>query len=186
MAMKFVFTKRSGMNSRFSGLLTSFLLLLNLNPIAYSKNISETETTWKTQKNCDIPGESLQSFSKISNEDCELKCKSHTNCQAYVYVSGWQKCFLKRQSKPRADLTFLSADVFKGGRGVGEPQIKIDFDHNGKDLKRLELDQVEDCVKACQQENACQAITYLKGYRVCWLKHSGGQLRPKVFSCGWK
>jgi hypothetical protein len=78
------------------------------------------------------------------------------------------------------------AETQKTSSKVGEIKLNVDYDHSGKDIKRLVLDEAKACAKACREEKACAAFTFIDGYRVCWLKKTGGRLRPKVFHCGVK
>ncbi len=142
-------------------------------------------STWDVVENCDIPGPFLQEFKTSSREECQQRCVENQSCKSLVYVSGWNKCWLKAETKKHARLRFISGELdakheYQNGSG------RADHDHAGKDLQRLVLDQVDKCGQACAENKDCAAFTYLEGYRVCWLKKAGGKYLSKVFSCAFK
>jgi len=137
------------------------------------------------KENCDVPGESLQIINSLSQKECQRSCDNEKNCKGFVYITGWKRCLLKDQMNKQVKLQLISGELdenrkFDGGR------LKFDSDHTGKDLERKVLDQADLCAEACISRADCQAFTFLEGYRVCWLKAGGGQLKEKTFRCATK
>lgn len=145
------------------------------------------QVQWQLSKNCDLPAASLASLKKSTVDECQKTCEDHKNCAAFVFVSGWQRCFLKESAARQARIQLLSGELSsEANRAFDKKDIKVDFDHTGKDLERIVLDKVEDCAKACLARSDCYAFTYIDGYRVCWLKAGGGKFQEKIFQCGVK
>ncbi|MFW7380895.1 MAG: PAN domain-containing protein [Oligoflexus sp.] len=146
---------------------------------------SESMKEWEIKENCDIPSESISSKKMLSVLDCQKFCETEAKCRSFVFVSGWQRCFLKNQFAKQASIRFISADLPAAAKAeFSEASLHTDHDHSGKDLKRLVLEQAIECGRACQKQDDCNAFTFIDGYRVCWLKSAGGRLSKKIFYCG--
>lgn len=145
-------------------LVIGFSILNILNTSAYS---------W--QKNCDIVGKNLGNVKAKSQEECLTECNSRDECQAGVYITGWKKCFLKSQAERSVELTMKS--------GLKKGSIKNNSDFSGKDIKSVIKKTAEACQKSCEQEELCQAFTYIAGYDTCWHKKAEGRFYEKIFYC---
>ncbi len=154
--------------------LTIILLLIASNSQAQDREFT-------IRANCDIPSPVLHSLAKKTQSECQTACRADSSCQAFVHISGWERCNLIGKHKNPATITFISAEKDAAGQLQAAQKNK---DHSGKDLRKVDSQSWEACVQACNQDAACRAITYIEGYRACWLKASGGKLRDKTFSCG--
>ncbi|RZJ81286.1 MAG: hypothetical protein EOO20_25300, partial [Chryseobacterium sp.] len=157
-----------------------FFILLFLIPLR-----TASAKTWSTTENCDMPSASLQEIKTATREECQTRCLENEKCEGVVYITGWKKCSLKSSVKKQAKLRFISADM-DAQHAYQKGSYKLDYDHSGKDLQRLVLDSADQCGEACAGRADCSAFTYLEGYRVCWLKKTGGRPGEKVFSCSVK
>lgn len=166
--------------------LSDFLMAVGFSIIlGFPGHLAIGQVQWQFQNNCDIPGSSLESLKKSSKIECQAACEGQEKCRAFVYVTGWQRCFLKEQGVKKATIRFVSGDLSADkNRSFEASKMKMDHDHTGKDLGQVVLDQADACGLACQARSDCHAFTYIEGYRVCWLKAAGGRLIEKVFQCG--
>ena len=126
-------------------------------------------------KHCDLIGDNKRGFKTDSGEICWGACSEDRGCLGAVFISSWNKCFLKSKIKRKASLRLFSEK--KGDVG------NYDQDFSAKDMKRLVVANVKNCRDACLQNQMCSGFTYLEGYRDCWLKKGSGRLFPKVFFC---
>ncbi len=156
----------------------AFLALMTTQPS------SAAAAGWQSKDNCDIPLPSIKEDKKTSLEECQKTCEGFSGCKGLVYVTGWQKCFLKASSEKRANIRFISGELNEG-RVYEKGSFKVDHDHSGKDIERLVLADADECGQACAAKTECQSFTLIEGYRVCWLKKKGGRLNPKVFQCSF-
>lgn len=137
-------------------------------------------------KNCDLAGKDLRSAPQLTPEACEADCAATGNCRGWVFVSGWNRCFLKSLVRRTVPLTLHGGQVSSTDEGAR--QIKAytaNSDHRGKDLRRVSgMKTTESCGQACLAEVACRGIVFMEGYGDCWLKKTVGNLSPKIFFCG--
>lgn len=138
---------------------------------------------------CDIPTAAAFTAGATDVEACEAACAVDPACAAYVFISGWDRCSLKRAATPRIALHMVAAQVTDGPDGAriaGEPHR--DHDHAGKDLEASprDLPDAAACAAACDQTAACRGYVYIEGYRSCWLKATDGAVTPKTFTCAPK
>ena len=159
--------------------------LLILPSLFFSNICIAQSANWEIKDNCDVGSESLKTLKSVSQDDCQQSCAEEKQCAGFVYITGWKRCLLKDQMKKTAKLRFISGELDEK-RNFAAGNLKLDFDHSGKDLERKVLDQPEMCADACRQRADCHAFTFLDGYRVCWLKAGGGHLNAKMFRCGVK
>lgn len=128
------------------------------------------------ERGCDIPSATTRSISQSSFEACKEACNSDVSCKASVFVSGWKRCFLKAQPKPKHQIEFISANK-------DDVSLAYGYDNSGKDIKKYNFENVEACQDECKKNPACGGFTYIKGYKNCWLKSAGGNLYQKTFFC---
>ena len=137
---------------------------------------------------CDLAGHDLGgagggATTEASAEPCETRCAARSGCEAFVYISGWRRCFLKGPGTKVVSVRFY-AGVIRDGKIA---DAGFDQDFSGKDLRRVEhVASGELCAKECEAEPGCKAFAYIGGYADCWLKKDVGNRREKVFSCGIK
>ena len=127
--------------------------------------------------NCDIFGENYSSLSNSSEDVCFETCKSSTQCKGAVFISSWNKCFLKSIVKRRVQLTMYSKIMETKG------PAKKNMDSTGKDMKNIVTSTVNGCEQACRNLVGCASYTYMDGYSSCWLKSAPAKLIEKNFSC---
>ncbi len=139
------------------------------------------------EDHCDMGGEVTKSVTVNSGEDCEKTCDQDPDCKGFSFVSGWNKCFLKSKAGGAHKITFISQTIEMRGQERVLGEKKVDFDHSGKDLRKVSPVQDEDqCGKECNSEKECKGYVYIKGYRDCWLKKTEGKFKAKIFYCGSK
>lgn len=126
---------------------------------------------------CDLVGKTYDSISKTNLEHCFQSCKSNKICKGAVFISNWNKCFLKSEIRRKVKINMYSKVM--ATEGVAQK----DRDSTGKDLKNLLVKSSEECEKACKQEPACSSFTYIDAYSSCWLKKNKAKLIEKKFSC---
>lgn len=127
------------------------------------------------KEHCDLIGKELRSLSRTQKDTCKDQCLKDPACQGAVFISAWNKCFLKSEVK-REHKVIMSSGLKNG-------TLKKAHDFSGKDYKKLDLGDSDKCQKACQQEGQCIGFTYIGGYRTCWLKRTTGRIFPKTFYC---
>lgn len=143
-------------------------------------------TAWQVAwaEACDIPGSPIKSIATTDAANCAKLCQDLPACKAYVFVSGWGRCFLKDQAKKPIPLRMHAAQIEGegGARKVGA--IREDHDESGKDLRRVSgIKTAQACAEQCLAEQQCMGMAFLDGYSDCWLKKTRGKLRPKTFTC---
>ena len=136
------------------------------------------------QEHCDIAGAGAPQKTADAAA-CRDLCTTTATCAAFVFVSGWNRCFLKDKKARVATLRFYAGyiDATAAARPVAE--AGYDRDDSGKDMRSLpHTKTAAACASACVDEPRCRAFAYLEGYDACYLKSTHGSLRAKVFSCG--
>ncbi len=129
----------------------------------------------------------MRSFTVNSVEDCQKQCVEDKACQAFNFVSGWNRCFIKARLGKTFKVSLSSGTVLtsaSGSRQVGE--IKSHFDLKARDLRKLETKTVDACAQNCLVSEDCFAFTFIDGYKICWLKEKQKAWIPKTFYCGTK
>lgn len=145
-------------------------------------------TTSDLKKGCDIPGENY-THKKLTNEvECKASCDEDKKCQAFTFISGWNRCNLKTSFKKSFNIEMIAGYV--DGRETKTPTLSQYFfssDSTGKDMKSITtLKDHKQCGQACLTEERCLSFVYIKGYSMCWLKKTKGRIIDKVFYCGHK
>lgn len=127
------------------------------------------------EPHCDLIAKNIGTIKKTEMDTCWKSCQSNDSCDGAVFISGWNRCFLKNEIKRKSSIKFFSE--IKG------KEASYDRDFTGKDLKKHVVDDVSKCRLKCDDEARCTGFTYIEGYRDCWIKHTAGRLIPKIFSC---
>jgi hypothetical protein len=136
-----------------------------------------------SEGSCDIPGSTLASEAKGDAEACRAACKAEEKCRAFVFVTGWNRCFLKAKADRQVPLRMHAGQLIDESARIMGP-IAADHDESGKDLRRVSgVKSAPACAALCVEEPACKAFAFLDGYGDCWLKGNKGRLRPKTFTC---
>ncbi|MFK7874006.1 MAG: PAN domain-containing protein [Oligoflexales bacterium] len=150
---------------------TVVFIVVFLSQEVFSKNLN-------VDVGCDLIGDHLKTLKKdLSKETCQQLCASHRLCDGFVFVSGWNRCFLKKNIQRQVRVRMISGRKNQKGRE--------NFDFSGKDIKQLSASTVKKCRNMCRHEVLCHGFTYIEGYSTCWIKREG-DLRQKVFYCGVK
>ena len=136
--------------------------------------------TKKLQVNCDLLGPTVKSKSVSDPTACQEFC-TQEKCAAFTFVSGWNKCFLKRSAR-RPRTISIASGTLKNKRSTFE--INVDIDNSGKDIKQVSAKSATACGQACQKFAACVAFAFISGYDSCWLKKTRGKEVAKKFYCG--
>lgn len=170
------------------------IISLLLSPSALSKN----ETVMKDaayEKHCDVTGPDLRAMSVKDVSLCSDACKNEKNCRGFSFISGWNRCFLKKEIKSRHKVRMFAGKIEDSKDDVSGTDKKIierkiivegyDKDLSGKDFKKVAPENNKDkCAESCKNDAKCKAFVLVEGYQVCWLKESVGNLKEKIFYCG--
>jgi hypothetical protein len=137
------------------------------------------------QAHCDISGSGTAQAAPDA-ATCRERCLSHAPCAAFVFVSGWNRCFLKEKAaRIAALLRFYAGRIAVDGQTRRVADAGYDRDDSGKDMRKLpHTASAAACAAACLGEAGCLAFAYLEGYGDCYLKATHGIVRDKIFSCG--
>jgi hypothetical protein len=159
----------------------AFLLIL----IFLSQRGFANEVSLKTH--CDIPGNNLSSENMKTPESCQKKCLETKACLGFTFISGWNRCFLKKKIKQQNPLRFYSG-YFKTVDGLKHiAEEAYDIDYPKYDLKKISpVKNPKECKEHCLKEEKCVAFGYLEGYLDCWLKDKLAKKQTKIFYCGVK
>jgi hypothetical protein len=120
----------------------------------------------------DLPSMPLKS---VTLGACNDACASEVSCKAYTYNIPNSVCFLKGSGyrvigNPNAVAGYK---VEIEAKLVISPITVIEkTDLPGGDYNRLAGMDFEDCVSACEGDSRCAAFTFVRRYKVCWLKSS--------------
>ena len=151
-------------------ILIGAFLPLTLEPLAQAAPM-------QIRANCDIPGPGIATLKLQSAEACASACQKNSQCKKMVFVSGWNRCFLKAAGKKTFTITMHSGD---------HSTMEANKDHSGRDQRQIgNIKTPAACQSACKGNAACKAFTYIEGYATCYLK-GPGKLRDKVFYCAEK
>ena len=130
-----------------------------------------------TDSQCDYPGPNIGTEKTSDASTCAKLCAANELCSRWVYVSGWGRCALRKGEIKRRSITMWSA-------AKGEAPIE-NKDHSAKDFhKAANTADAKACAKLCEGREQCTAMTYIAGYRDCYLKTGKGKYRDKIFYCG--
>ena len=162
------------------GIVVIFTLLLGMGQAAAQEGREVFEP------NVDRPGQDYRSFdlNESRPELCLQACMQEDRCQAFTYVNpGVQgpkpRCWLKT-AIPQATASTCCTT------GVKPPGLESKIDRPGSDYRDFDLNEArpELCQKACLNDAACRAFTYVspgvQGPKPrCWLKNA---VPPATFS----
>jgi hypothetical protein len=132
----------------------------------------------------DSPGHDYLRVDNSSIEECERRCDSQSECNAFTYNQIHKVCFLKVWANPQ--LTFyalaitgvkLSPSVRPNGLpGNGTSFIVLPrADSPGSDYSRIDHFSLEECQGSCEADEGCNAFTYNLARGVCFLKRAANQ-----------
>lgn len=137
-------------------------------------------------EHCDIGAPSTQNFPAKDPEACRELCSKEAKCLAFTFISGWNRCFFKNNTKPQATVKMFSGSIAEQDHKRVVVDEGYQKDHKGKDWKKLPTNNPDECKKACLEAKPCLGFTLIEGYRTCWLKNTFGRLQSKTFYCGIK
>jgi hypothetical protein len=146
-------------------------------------NAEVSQISLKT--NCDIPGGNLKSLKGKTAATCKDECELNKSCKGFTYISGWNRCFLKKKVSKQVTLRITSGYLDENRK----PKIMKDTDFKGHDLKSLNgIKSAKECAQKCKTTNECIGFAYLDGYNTCWVKDEIKieTAHKKIFYCGVK
>ncbi|MGE0171264.1 MAG: PAN domain-containing protein [Oligoflexales bacterium] len=160
-------------------ILVAALFILGWRPALYAADSETPEII----PNCDIPTGDFASTNAKDPEGCWHACKGIPKCQAFTFISGWNKCLLKTSTKTRTGVRFYSGKYSRDAKI--ETEEGFDIDYPGHDIHpTLKTSDNEGCLAECMKNTKCVAYGFLAGYDQCWLKSKADRKQTKVFSCG--
>lgn len=149
---------------------------------------ADGSSDWVREFDCDIPGHDIHGVSSTDPDSCQTACQKQSDCKAYTFITGWNRCQLKQAEKPRFKIIMHAAKVssVEKRRSVGATNVAHDL--KGKDLERKprNVKDAEACANECIGESDCKGFVYIEGYSACWLKLTDGDFQPKRFICGFR
>jgi hypothetical protein len=161
-------------------------LVLLLVPLVFiqpwSRALAENTSVYREGR-CDIPKGEMQVLKQTDLPKCKDACSLQAGCKGFVHISGWNRCRLLTLGQPQFAIRFHSSEKAEN-QLMKDP--KIDHDYTGKDLRKVETKDLDLCLEACKNTKECLAVTYIEGYKACWLKKTAGRYLEKVFTCGVK
>lgn len=136
---------------------------------------------------CDMPGGNVDQMPAKDATSCAQNCVQQERCRGYVFISGWNRCFLKEKAGRTTKVRMYSGTI---QRNPSVPpavtQEGYDLDHKAKDWQKKIVKRYEECREVCLATEGCDAFTMIEGYDTCWLKKGQARLQPKIFYCGSK
>jgi hypothetical protein len=138
-------------------------------PLAAGAQVVTEEEGW------DRRGNDYNSFRGGSLSDCKRACSRENRCRAYTYDTRNGECFLKdRVNKAQRNgvmVTGVKEDKpYPDGGGRGRLTEEVGQDRRGDDYTSFRARDLDDCQRSCRQEDRCQAYTFLRSSRECFLK----------------
>jgi PAN domain len=133
----------------------------------------------------DSPGNDHLRVDNSSLEECERRCDTQSDCNAFTYNQLQSVCLLKYSANRQ--LTFYAFAVtgvklFPSVRPTASatesgPSFVIlsQADSPGNDYSRLDHSSFEDCRSSCAADDRCNAFTYNHARGVCFLKRVANQ-----------
>ena len=158
-----------------------------LAPFLAANTPKATTSAFSVAERCDLSGPSLgQSRPAASPAACQEQCDVEKGCRAFVHISGWGRCFLKKASGRKSPLRFFAGERTDMGFDAAP-----DRDYSGKDFRHATEARTEGaCQNACAAMPTCQAFALIErtaaGEGDCWLKKTKGHAARKIFTCGVK
>ena len=133
---------------------------------------------------CEARGSHYANLKVAQPEQCANACADDPTCQAFTYISGWGRCFLKKNNLGHIRIRFHSGA--RQSEGLFAPQA-YDLDFPGKDLRLVtRIKDWQSCATICIAEPKCLAYGYLEGIASCWIKSGAVSPISKIFFCGFK
>lgn len=157
-----------------------FFIALTLSPWIAQSKMTITE-------HCDIPGHSLRTTKTKDQTACRELCQNEPDCQAFVFISGWGRCDLKKLAAKQFKIQIASGAILtKEGRRIMVSK-GLGWDNMGKDYRQAKkASTISACESECLGDQRCQAYAFVQGYGLCWLKKKNGKKVRKTFYCGTK
>lgn len=123
----------------------------------------------------DRRGNDYTSFRAGSLSECKRSCAREDRCRAYTFDTRNGECYLKdRVNKAQRNgvmVTGVKEDKpYPDGGGRGRLTEEEGQDRRGNDYTSFRARDLEDCQRSCRQEDRCQAYTFIRSSRECFLK----------------
>ena len=136
----------------------------------------------EVRDHCDLPlATTIRSVKTKDVLTCQIQCQEDLACKLFVFVSGWQRCFLKMGKDKQFSVKFFTGVKLRGKID----RIDEDTDISSGDILRVDDTNLAQCKEKCRTTSACKAFTWIAGYRTCWLKNEATPRKPKIFYCGF-
>lgn len=141
--------------------------------ISKEESSTKVEITFKSIKNYDVVGESIENKSAANHGSCVELCKYRDDCSSYTFDRWNRICILKKEiSSLRFDPRAISG--FRQGMAIPTAQqgiIPLEK-HNKKQFYGQQIGSVQqaspaDCYGACFQNNKCLAFTATRDGSSC-------------------
>lgn len=121
----------------------------------------------------DRRGGDFDHFRARDLDDCQRFCRQDRRCVAYSYLRSSRTCYLK----DRVYSAQRSPDAVTGIKGgsqnpPGRPGLTEEpgLDRRGSDYTSFRVVDGERCRQACADDRRCQAYSYLRNTKTCYLK----------------
>lgn len=143
-------------------------ILLTLPLAAGAQGVTEEEG-W------DRRGNDYNSFRARNLSECKRSCAGESRCRAYTFDTRNSECFLKdRVNKAQRNgvmVTGVKEDKpYPDGGGRGRLTEEEGQDRKGNDYTSFRARDLTDCKRECREDSRCQAYTFLRSSRECFLK----------------
>jgi len=123
--------------------------------------------------NTNFPGRDIIWQVTNSSEECRSLCEEVVGCNAYTYDDrGNKKCYLKSSiSRSTQHNKMISGKPCKKGSCPVHPNT--DYPGNDINLRRKDkTNSYKECRTLCEEAEGCNAYTYHRGSKNCYLKSS--------------
>jgi hypothetical protein len=131
----------------------------------------------------DRRGNDYTSFRARDLGDCQRACNRESRCRAYTFSTRSGDCYLKdrvnRGERSGEMVTGYKTDGDGGagptrppGGGWGDGYLTEESgrDRKGNDYDSFRSRSLDDCKQECRRDRRCQAYTFIRSSRECYLK----------------
>jgi hypothetical protein len=132
----------------------------------------------------DRRGNDYTSFRARDLNDCQRACNRESRCRAYTFDTRSADCYLKdRVNKGERNGVMVTGyktgsdgggtprPPYPGGGGSGFLTEEPGRDRKGNDYDSFRSRSLDDCKQECRRDSRCQAYTFIRSSRECFLKN---------------
>ncbi|HEX2644869.1 MAG TPA: PAN/Apple domain-containing protein [Thermoanaerobaculia bacterium] len=130
----------------------------------------------------DRRGDDYTSFRGRDLNECQRACNRESRCRAYTFDTRSGDCYLKsRVNKGQRDGGMVTGYKTDGGAGETRPPYpgggggslteESGRDRKGNDYDSFRSRSLDDCKQECRRDSRCQAYTFIRSSRECYLKN---------------